>query len=618
MANITTFTPTDTFSKSMFDFDYSGMSNFKVSGQIIVTLSDALDSTEYLLRAYYGMPINNVVWSDTLFVNDFNWTEYQKININQIFTNYSQLVNLNFTQAISLPGSTPIEIGLLSDINISLIYRTDVDFSGLSAGGTDNILGYVGSRLDIIINDARLGGNLLNDITFSPDSYGWHTLMHEIGHSLGLSHPFASSGTLKPDFLALPFAEFNKLGFNLTSSEDLNKEYFTIMSYDDQIPHSGTDTYAQTPMILDVIALQKIYGSGYGTTDASNSTITPGTGAYRTYFDAGGLDTINLSNYTNGSYLSMGQNLTGVDQKVGVLASSNDYINISQKKSPEALRWFYGDYENAIGSDSADKIIGNIYSNNIAGGSGNDTITGGGGDDTLNGGDGNDQILGSNGDTGRYFVDAGNGNDYINLWTSTNNTVNGGAGDDTLSGSFYVDTLIGGDGNDSITGYGGADTINVSSGTDTITDLGNGADILIVAAGAVANATIDAAWTAAAVSTNNGVVNISTNAKAVNLAAVTTGTSGYTVTNIGGATTITGSYAADTLVGATGADTLNGGAGNDFLTGGEGNDSISGGEGQDTVVYAMNASNYTVTAMTGGYQVVAKSGVEGTDNLLNV
>jgi serralysin len=49
-----------------------------------------------------------------------------------------------------------------------------------------------------------------------------------------------------------------------------------------------------------------------------------------------------------------------------------------------------------------------------------------------------------------------------------------------------------------------------------------------------------------------------------------------------------------------------------------GNDTIDGGEGQDTVVYALNASKYTVSAITGGYQVVAKSGLEGTDTLLNV
>jgi hypothetical protein len=74
------------------------------------------------------------------------------------------------------------------------------------------------------------------------------------------------------------------------------------------------------------------------------------------------------------------------------------------------------------------------------------------------------------------------------------------------------------------------------------------------------------------------------------------------------------------------------GIGSDTITGGGGNDTIDGGEGQDTVVYALNASNYTVTfvskignvfgALTstslGSYQVAAKTGTEGTDTLVNV
>ncbi len=74
----------------------------------------------------------------------------------------------------------------------------------------------------------------------------------------------------------------------------------------------------------------------------------------------------------------------------------------------------------------------------------------------------------------------------------------------------------------------------------------------------------------------------------------------------------------DVLRGLGGDDTLVGGLGNDVIMGGPGNDSIDGGDGQDTVVYGLNSSNYTVTATTSGYQVLAKSGAEGTDTLLNV
>ena len=66
------------------------------------------------------------------------------------------------------------------------------------------------------------------------------------------------------------------------------------------------------------------------------------------------------------------------------------------------------------------------------------------------------------------------------------------------------------------------------------------------------------------------------------------------------------------------AAVVNAGLGNDTITSGAGRDTIDGGDGQDTVAYAMNASNYTVTATTGGYQVVSQTGAEGTDTLLNV
>jgi hypothetical protein len=79
-----------------------------------------------------------------------------------------------------------------------------------------------------------------------------------------------------------------------------------------------------------------------------------------------------------------------------------------------------------------------------------------------------------------------------------------------------------------------------------------------------------------------------------------------------------GGQTGDTLMGDNNANNINAFTGNDTITGNGGNDTIDGGEGQDTVVYALNASNYTVTAITGGYQVLAKSGNEGTDTLLNV
>ena len=80
-----------------------------------------------------------------------------------------------------------------------------------------------------------------------------------------------------------------------------------------------------------------------------------------------------------------------------------------------------------------------------------------------------------------------------------------------------------------------------------------------------------------------------------------------------------GTSHADRITGNQVANQLQGGAGADVLNGLAGNDSLDGGDGQDTAVYALAASNYTVTSLAaGGYQVAAKTGTEGTDNLLNV
>jgi hypothetical protein len=178
---------------------------------------------------------------------------------------------------------------------------------------------------------------------------------------------------------------FSKLGFLIRTAADMNKEYFTIMSYDDQTPSSGGDTFAQTPMILDVLALQEAYGVGSGSTGSANDTITigasSGVNSYRTYFDTGGVDTVNLSNYTTGAYFHMGTSIVGAQRVVGVSMSAADRQLMLAGTAPQSLRWFYGDYENAIGGVGIDVITGNTLSNAITGAAGNDTIDGGEGID---------------------------------------------------------------------------------------------------------------------------------------------------------------------------------------------------------------------------------------------
>jgi hypothetical protein len=380
--------PSSLIAKALFNFDAFLYQNLKYSGLVTVSVSDSFTAAQY-----YANPsvVSPEIYTNTVSGNA-NWTTTQISNISSILSTFSAFANLSFSGITNYSGYNPYQVGSLSNINISLIYRTDLPFSGMSAISTDSVFRYAGSSGDIVVNVYQLGpNNSNNDISFDATSYGFHTLMHEIGHSLGLAHPHASysaaGSVLTSDFSAISNVGFSALGFHINSAADMNKEYFTVMSYDDQRPSSGVDNFAQTPMILDLIALQEIYGPGIGSTSSGNDTITPGggggVGAYRSYFDTGGTDTISLGNYSQGAYLNMGTVIAGATHLVGVSMSRDDGINlISNGADPSSLRWFYGEFENAVGSTASDLIVGNSLANIITGGIGNDTIDGGGGDDT--------------------------------------------------------------------------------------------------------------------------------------------------------------------------------------------------------------------------------------------
>lgn len=66
-------------------------------------------------------------------------------------------------------------------------------------------------------------------------------------------------------------------------------------------------------------------------------------------------------------------------------------------------------------------------------------------------------------------------------------------------------------------------------------------------------------------------------------------------------------------------DVITGSAGNEMVKGYGGNDVINGGAGTDTAVYLGNRANYTISPnANGGFTVQDKTGISGTDTLVNV
>ena len=237
------------------------------------------------------------------------------------------------------------------------------------------------------------------------DGLGLTVFLHEILHALGLKHPHDDGGTGMPTFAQLGIS-------------NLDVDQYTVMSYNFEFPYYDIGN-PSTPMVLDILALQYIYGANM-TYRTGDDIYTFEYGKCYAIWDAGGNDTISAIYYSSGITLDLDAGSTNIDN------DSYSTVGIA----------FGVTIENAHGSALTDVIQGNSADNNI---------WGGGGSDELSGDDGNDRIYGDSDspslpDDSNDRLDGGGGADY--LWGGD------GEGGDLLDGGTGADTLEGGAGGD--------------------------------------------------------------------------------------------------------------------------------------------------------------------------
>ena len=185
----------------------------------------------------------------------------------------------------------------------------------------------------------------------SPGNFAYLTLLHEIGHAMGLKHSFEGTNSL-------PAAEDNRM--------------FTDMSYSTDPLMPGVEP--QTYMLYDIAALQSLYGANTAT--ASGNTAYDFTGAnnlLETIWDAGGIDTFNCSGLTSSVTLNLNGGSFSSIGMLGGTSSAQNNVAIAYNCT----------IENATGGGANDIIIGNYANNVISGGGGNDVLTGAAGADTF-------------------------------------------------------------------------------------------------------------------------------------------------------------------------------------------------------------------------------------------
>ena len=424
--------------------------------------------------------------------------------------------------------------------------------------------------------DVWLNTSIYYEKDWGPGSYNFEALMHEIGHGLGLKHPGnynGANGSEEGPFL--PEATDNRL--------------YTIMSYNDyrywywdKKLNDWVGVSASTPMILDIQAIQYIYGTNntYETGDNvySFSKTTP---FYQTIWDAGGNDTMDISNFSTDCTINLNPGL--YSSLMFTESSPDESIYTGQNN----LGIAYGCLiENAIGGSGNDTVLGNSLDNQLVGGGGNDNINGGSGNDEISGGLGTDSAI--------YY---GNRSNYTVIRTLTGYTVidnYGLEGSDNLSnieqivfldntmyfinGTDQAEKIVGTSDDDDISAFAGKDNISALNGDDTI-DGGLGDDSMT---GGLGDDTyyvdsIKDKVSEKASQGNDTVISTSTYVLAKEIENLT--------------------LAGIASINATGNNLINiiiGNESNNIISGGLGNDSLTGDDGADVFLFNSKLSSSNI------------------------
>jgi Ca2+-binding RTX toxin-like protein len=467
-----------------------------------------------------------------------------------------------------------------------------------------------------INGDLYLNGSQPYDI----GTIGYTTILHELGHTLGLKHPFT--------------------GKRLPLNKDNNT--YTVMTYNDTGTYNGSKAISFMP--YDILALQYLYGArdknngdttyvftavdrysvngdpyyNFGTSGHSKSTL----------WDSGGIDTLDFS----GLDIPVERGKDGFDYRFdiaqgGFLTESVAYNSASYAAyNPESKEYnggvfathrygtalafsplngsFDATIEKILGSKGNDYIYGNNGANFIRGNAGNDNIYGDSGNDTIYGDSGNDVIYGGynwdtlyggadndeiHGEDGWDTILAGSENDTV-YGDSGNDRIWGESGTDTIYGGADLDFISGGDNDDTIYGdfkgdrsNGSSDILDGDDGEDTIYggggwDIINGGDKKDYLYGDDGNDSIKG-------ESGNDFIH-----GGFGLDIISGGTDGDTIygdfkddRSNGDADILNGDDGEDTIYGGGGWDIINGGDKKDYLYGDDGNDIINGGGGDDFI-----------------------------------
>ena len=276
---------------------------------------------------------------------------------------WSSVANVTFQQVQEAPG-------LYGDIRV-----------GVSASNPNFPAGQNGAEA---ATPSSPNADLAGDVWLSPaavSAAGWDwnasglgyvTAIHELGHAVFNLGDVTTDRGLN--------------GAVLPAADNFRGE--TVMSYSivpgattgqGTINQGNLSYWPTTPMVLDVLAAQWLYGANTAWHAGDDVySFSQATTVYLTLWDGGGNDTISIAGNTRAGI---------IDLRPGAYSDVGSVVTASTASGTTSITRTVGiaygaTIESAIGGAGNDSLIGNDANNGLRGNAGNDMLEGGGGLDT--------------------------------------------------------------------------------------------------------------------------------------------------------------------------------------------------------------------------------------------
>lgn len=277
------------------------------------------------------------------------------VNLRQAFATWSSYLGIQVTE-VKDDGAGHGDIRVAFSQDPKQVTASLGTYPGYGAGG-----------------DVWLNSGSLKETDYAVGTGYYQALMHEIGHALGLKHPFDITSA---NATTLDAAHATRL--------------YTTMAY--QWDAAGSPLwptlFPTTPMPYDILAAQSLYGANPNTNPGDTTYAFSPDGLYfQTIYDAGGVNSF-VYNGTQAVRFDLHDGAGSFVGKENWLTDARTGTKVTQ--IPNVWTAFGTVVSRAQGGAGNDTLIANDHGNSLNGGAGNDAIYSGAGNDTIDGGSGLD------------------------------------------------------------------------------------------------------------------------------------------------------------------------------------------------------------------------------------